>query len=229
MQKQERVLYREISRKEYIAAATQIIREEGIEAISIRKLASRLNYSSASLYRYFENLEELLFYAQIGELTDYIVALSEAEEHWKDAWDMHFGVWRAYAKEAFRHPRAFESVFYKKMDLPLRDALKEYYEMFPESLIKLSPTIKTMLSVPGYYERDFFMCQNLVKEGKLHAEHAERFSHIITNLFLGYFKYVEETGIEEEGIEEKVNCFLEEAMDIARLYAIVPPSKAASE
>lgn len=218
-----RSLYREIGRKEYISAAINIIKKEGIESVSIRKIASKLNYSSASMYRYFKNLDELLFYAQIDELTDYIVAISAAEKYWKNGWEMHFGIWRAYAREAFRHPHAFNSLFYNRIDLGLGDALKEYYEMFPEEIIKVSPLIKSMLEIAGYYERDYIICENLVREGKLHKEHAKKFNNIICNLFLGYFKYVEKFGIEEKDIEKKVDQFIDEAMDIASLYALIPP------
>ncbi len=51
--------FKGLSRKEYIIKANELIKRDGIENISIRKIARELGCSSASLYRYFANLDEL--------------------------------------------------------------------------------------------------------------------------------------------------------------------------
>jgi len=43
---------KEISKSNYISKAYQILEEDGIEAISIRRLAVELGCNSANLYRY---------------------------------------------------------------------------------------------------------------------------------------------------------------------------------
>ena len=82
-----------------------------MEAISIRRIAAELGCSSASMYRYFQNLDELLFYAQLDALNEYILDLSKCEKEWNDIWDVHFGIWRSYAKEAFKKPRPLKLFF----------------------------------------------------------------------------------------------------------------------
>ena len=108
--------FKDLSRRDYIALASKIIEEEGVKAISIRRIASELGCSSASMYRYFENLDELLFYAQLDALNEYILDLSRREPEWKDLWDVHFGIWRSYALEAFKKPQAFETIFYRNLN-----------------------------------------------------------------------------------------------------------------
>jgi AcrR family transcriptional regulator len=44
----------------FIDAATEIIRGEGIQAVSVRTVAERAGYSYATLYNYFTDLNELL-------------------------------------------------------------------------------------------------------------------------------------------------------------------------
>ena len=128
--------FKDLSRKDYVVQASRIIKKEGVEAISIRRIAAELGCSSASMYRYFQNLDELLFYAQLDALNEYILDLSKCEKDWNDIWDVHFGIWRSYAKEAFKKPQAFEAVFYRNINRDLGEALKEYYEMFPDAIIE---------------------------------------------------------------------------------------------
>ena len=74
--------FKDLSRKDYVVQASRIIKKEGVEAISIRRIAAELGCSSASMYRYFQNLDELLFYAQLDALNEYILDLSKCEKEW---------------------------------------------------------------------------------------------------------------------------------------------------
>lgn len=221
MKKQEEKNYfKDLSRKDYIVKTSQIIRDEGIEAISIRRIAKELECSTASMYRYFKNLDELLFYAHMESFNEYILELSKREKEWKDVWDVHFGIWSAYATEAFKKPEAFEYIFYRNIKQDLGEALKEYYEMFPDAIIMVeSPVVKQMLAIPSYYGRDYHMCRQIVKAGKISGENAVKLNHLVCTLFLGYFKSVQEVGIEADRIEDMVEEFIREIREITGFYA----------
>ena len=45
----------------FIEAAKEIIRGEGIEAVSSRSVAERAGYSYATLYNYFKDVRDLVF------------------------------------------------------------------------------------------------------------------------------------------------------------------------
>lgn len=49
-----------LSREEIIEAATAVINEQGVEAMSMRRVAERLGCSVASPYAHFENQEEIM-------------------------------------------------------------------------------------------------------------------------------------------------------------------------
>lgn len=210
---------KDLSRREYVVKASEIIKKEGMDAISIRRIARELGCSSASLYRHFENLNELLFFAQLDTLNDYILDLSKREKEWNSIWDVHFGIWRSYATEAFKNPNAFDHIFYRNIKKNLKEALKEYYEMFPNTIVLVSPYLKNMLEIPGYYERDYQICKMLVREGEITEANAKKLNHTICTLFLGFFKYVQENGIEQDDITPTVNQFISESKDIASFYA----------
>ena len=211
--------FKDLSRKDYVEKASEIIKKEGVEAMSIRRIATELGCSSASMYRYFQNLDELLFYAQLDTLNGYVLDLSRREKEWRSTWDTHFGIWESYATEAFKNPHAFELIFYRNLDKDLGQAIKEYYDMFPNAIILVSPYIQEMLEIPGYYERDYHILKRLVGEGKISEENAKKLNHIECTLFLGYFKYVQEKGIEEAEIGGMAERFLREIKEIAGFYA----------
>ena len=77
--------FKGLSRRDYIQKAHEIIQQEGIQAVSIRRIAKEMGCSSASLYRYFDNVSELLYYAELRILTGYIDRLNEAEKSWESA------------------------------------------------------------------------------------------------------------------------------------------------
>lgn len=208
-----------LKRKEYVEKAAEIIKKEGVEAVSIRRIAKELRCSTTAMYRHFNNLDELLFYAQLSALNTYIYNLQERESTWKSIWDTHFDIWELYADQAFRKPEAFELIFYKNVNKNLGSALKEYYEMFPEAVFNLTPLVKQMLEISGYYERDWCIVQHIVEKGYLSEENGRKVNHIECNLFLGYFKYVQETSVNEDEIPALVSQFIGEIKEIAAFYA----------
>ena len=84
--------FKGLSRKDYIVKANELIKRDGIYSVSIRKLAAEMGCSSANLYRYFSNLDELIYYAQLGELKDYILSLNAAEKIWQNVWEKYVGL-----------------------------------------------------------------------------------------------------------------------------------------
>lgn len=70
---------REFQRKRtmtfFIDAAREIIEDEGIKGITIRKVADKAGFNSATLYNYFENLDHLVFLAAMRYIKDYVHAL----------------------------------------------------------------------------------------------------------------------------------------------------------
>ena len=180
--------FKDLNRKDYIEKAYEIIREEGIKAISIRRIAREMGCSSTCLYRYFKNLDELLFYAQMGFLNCYLEDLEKSEKKWKTVWDQHLGVWECYTRAAFKYPEAFDMIFLHENSKKLDTAVVEYYNMFPENLSGFKDHLKKMLETPGFYDRDFEMCMQCVNDGQISLENAKKMNHMVCTLYMGYLK-----------------------------------------
>lgn len=63
---------KERMKKYFIEAAIRIIREEGVDAVSVRKVADIAGYSYGTIYNYFSDLNHLLWYASMGFINEMI-------------------------------------------------------------------------------------------------------------------------------------------------------------
>ena len=70
-----------ISKRKTLEAALHIINKEGLEALSVRRLADELNVNAASLYHHFSNKEEILAGAARLALED-VRTPETRDEHW---------------------------------------------------------------------------------------------------------------------------------------------------
>ncbi|MEY8412188.1 TetR/AcrR family transcriptional regulator [Lachnospiraceae bacterium 62-26] len=196
------------SRRDYIQKVHELIQSDGVRSISIRRIAREMGCSSASLYRHFESLTELLYYAELRTLTTYILRLNEGEKRWKSAWDTYIGVWDCYSREAFAHPEAYNLLFFEFKNEKLKDSIIEYYNMFPEDIKGTSHIFWTMLKCADFMDRDFEMCKKCVREGALSEENAVRLNRIACMLFRGYFTTILQEGIRPEEIDDRSRMYI---------------------
>lgn len=79
-----------LSRNKILAMALGIANEQGLDALTLRRLANQLNVAPMAIYRYFGNKEELL-----NEMFDYVSSLPDLEACSSENW--HEEVCNAYA------------------------------------------------------------------------------------------------------------------------------------
>ena len=200
--------FKGLTKKDYIQKTREIIQNEGVDAVSIRRIAKEMGCSSASLYRYFDNLTELLYFAEIHALTGYIERLNDAEKGWKNIWDYYVGIWDCYSREAFRNPKAYNLLFLQFENVKLNVSFKEYYEMFPEAIENTNQFFMAMLETTNFMGRDFEICKKCITEGALDYENAVRLNQMACMLYEGYFKYVADHEVPEEEIDDYVEKFI---------------------
>lgn len=203
--------FKGLNRKEYILKANEIIQRDGIDGISIRKLAKDMGCSSANLYRYFSGLEELIYYAAIGELKDYIISLQRGEKIWENIWDRYVGVWYCYCMEAFRKPKIYNLIFFNKYEITLSAAIGEYYQMFPKEINESSTSFQSMLKNPDFLSRDFEMCKLCIERDAISYEEAVNLNRIVCMMYKGYLKTILDEKISsEDEINEAVWRYIDD-------------------
>lgn len=200
--------FKGLSKKDYIRKTQEIIQTEGRESASIRRIAREMGCSSTSLYRYFENQEELIYYAELNQLSGYIRRLNEAEKKWKNVWDYYVGIWDCYCREAFRNPDVFYLLFLRPEISGLDVSITEYYEMFPEDVEKTSESFLSMLKQKDFMARDLEACKKCVEAGAITPENGERLNRMACLLYEGYLMMIRDSSFTEAQIHQKINQFI---------------------
>lgn len=102
----------------FVEAAKEMVAKEGMEGVSVRKVADAAGYSYATLYNYFRDLNELLWEVRKTMVMDLAVSLQEKlsdvvmdEEGIKK-------VFRAYLTYYFENPHIFKFFYFQKIVRP---------------------------------------------------------------------------------------------------------------
>ncbi|MDL2295797.1 TetR/AcrR family transcriptional regulator [Lachnospiraceae bacterium OttesenSCG-928-E19] len=208
--------FKGLSRRDYIQKAYEIIVEEGIQAVSIRRIAKEMQCSTASLYRYFSSREELLYYSQLPTLRNYIRKVEKREGTWANKWEFYKGIWRCFTEEAFHNAQTYNLLFFGNKSPSQKYAIEEYYEMFPEDIENTSGIFKLMLQITDFQSRDMFILNKYTETDSLTEENAKILNRMVCVLFEGYLKEILDGEIGEKAIDDAVDSYTE---DIAHLVS----------
>ena len=109
----------------FIEAAKSIIRGEGMRALSVRTVAEEAGYSYATLYNYFDNLKELIYFC-LKDFMDECRQFVKDSKHPSEAGKASYmSKSKAFCNYFVQYPGIFEVIF----TLSLRDLA--YTEKIP--------------------------------------------------------------------------------------------------
>lgn len=156
----------------FIEATQELILEDGIENLSIKKIAEKAGYNSATIYNYFENLEELILYASINYLKKYLQELKGEILPNMKAVEIYRIVYKIFTRHSFEQPEIFYTLFFGKYSDRLDSVIKKYYEIFPQEIEGQLDLTKAMLTQGDIHSRDVPIINQMIKEGDLKKEEA---------------------------------------------------------
>mgnify|MGYP000842295949 FL=1 len=167
----------------FIEAAEKLIRTEGLDGLSIRKIAGEAGYNSATIYNYFNDLEQLALFGSVCYLREYVAML---EQEWKPdmrAIDQYRTIYHCFNCCVFRSPEIYYNMFFGKYSHRLGSVLKMYYqELFPGELDHLSPQMRQIMMGGNMLDRDRITMEKMVQEGDVAPEKAEDTMELIIAL-----------------------------------------------
>lgn len=132
----------------FIRSAQDIITEEGISGVTLRKVATGAGYNIATLYNYFEDLDQLVLFSCLKYLQIYNEALDRQFTEHSSAKDNFFLSWKTFCEVSFKYPEAFHQIFFNKHSDMLSQICERYYEIFPEEKTVATSHLYPILS--GY-------------------------------------------------------------------------------
>ncbi len=193
----------------FIEATRQIIEKNGIETVNIREVADLAGYNSATLYNYFNDIDDLIFFTSLGYLKDYIQDLNHYLKGSKTALERYFSIWRCFCHHSFAHPRIFHAIFFEKYSNTLNHDIKEYYTIFPEELENQDEDLRRMLVGNNIIERNLTILQACVKEGSLKEENLPAVNEMAILVYQGMLSRI---------LSKQADYSIEEATDKTLVY-----------
>lgn len=120
---------KESVKKKLIEITTNMLSEETLEDISIRKVAKEAGCTSGTIYLYFKNFNHLLLLACLKYLHDYVEEIKEIDIQFNNSAEEYIYIWEVFCKHAFKYPKIYYFIFFSTQEFYQDEHLDEYYEI----------------------------------------------------------------------------------------------------
>ncbi|MFW6036091.1 MAG: TetR/AcrR family transcriptional regulator [Halothermotrichaceae bacterium] len=117
--------------RRFINTTEQILQEESYDNLSVRKIAGESNYTCATLYYYFEDLNDLMTYVSLKYLMGFITQQKQIENNYIDSIDKFIKTWKIFINHAFKNPNQYYLLFYGDYSIKLLKIIEIYKELYP--------------------------------------------------------------------------------------------------
>lgn len=154
----------------FIQTARDIIDTEGIDQVTIRKIAKASGYNSATIYLYFHDLDELICLASLGYVEGFIRSWAEGLKKPMSTLETYCFSWEMFSSYAFKYPHVYNHLFFYHHSRPFSETVKYYHELFPERLEDIGTIIEEILLGSPHIERESSILLPLTRDGQVKEE-----------------------------------------------------------
>lgn len=165
METRRKDIQRERMWRYFLDAATEVIEKEGIENVTIRKIADKAGYTSSTAYNYFRDLSHLKFFAAMRFTKDYIEELPDYMGKGKNTVEKWLYSWECFCKHSFEQPQIYAVIFINDLGIVPEALLEHYYKIYKNDLIGLPEEIQSIVMEHGFSKRSALYIQDAVDEG----------------------------------------------------------------
>jgi AcrR family transcriptional regulator len=169
----------------FIDATAEIIEKEGVESVTIRKVADIAGYNSATIYNYFGELSHLVFFASMKFLKDYTNDLSVYMARGKSALDKCLLAWECFCNHSFKNPKLFHAIYLSNLGEQPQELIQRYYSLYQSDLIDLPEELKPIVIEANLWKRNETFLQRCVDEGSIKKENLEKISEMTMLIWQG--------------------------------------------
>ena len=187
----------------FIDAADEMIRQEGIDAVTIRKVADKAGYTSATLYNYFENLTHLIFLAAMNHLEEYYKEVVQRVKNCKNPVDIYLTISECFCEYSFSKPEIYYLLFYEYEDGKVGEYTRQYYELYEDKKKYASRTLSKIIDVNNLSMRSYIMIMDCVEEGYFTLDNGKDFNEVAMRLYRSILEDVKEGKLDAEEATKK--------------------------
>ena len=193
----------------FVRATIEIIKDEGVESVTIRRVSSRAGYSSATLYLYFEDLNELISVASVFYLRNYVHDIAETGNEDRTAEETYRYTWDVFCRHALNKPTIYLNLFFGPNSDSLDDMVQEYYGLFPEELESVHSSLLSMLEAGSLLARNKTVLAPLASELGMSDDDVD----LVNNITVAYFRSILERAASVDMNEERKEAFVQEFLN----------------
>lgn len=157
----------------FILSTEQLLREEGIQNLTIRKLADVTGYSSATLYSYFADLNELILYASFKYRKEYLKQVAKEITLEMTSLEQYRKIYEIFNSYSFRDPEIYMNMYFGRHSEKIKGVMDEYYRLFPEEFIAPTELIRTLLLQGRLIDCDKITTARLGEDGFIQPENSD--------------------------------------------------------
>ncbi|MEG0249228.1 MAG: TetR/AcrR family transcriptional regulator [Peptostreptococcus sp.] len=159
--------------KSLINSAREIMQEEGLDSITIRKVGERARLNSATIYNYFENLEHLKIFACLFVFDEYIDDIQHYIKEDDNIVENYFAIWECFVKHTIMDVEVYYNIFFNKLEREISEYVEEYYLLFPFKNKDYGEYIDKMLKNSSVEKRNIILLEEISNRGHLKREDIE--------------------------------------------------------
>ncbi|MEI4771360.1 TetR/AcrR family transcriptional regulator [Psychrobacillus sp. FJAT-51614] len=171
----------------FIDATEELIKTEGFQQVTIRNVAEKAGYNSATIYNYFREFSHLLFFASFKFLKPYLLKVAKEMKKEEDPIQKYIVAWECYSEYSFNNPDIFNAAFFMDLGDHPENLLDRYYELYPSDLLEIPEELHPLLFDRNISSRGRFALSGIVAAGVLSEEKAEELNELSNLVWLGMF------------------------------------------
>ena len=198
-----------LAKRKYIEATYNVLLREGLEGVSIRRIAREAGCTGAALYKHFSDLDALIRVASVRFLREFAEDAATLSAVVSNPLEFNLQLWECMAYYCFPNAPIIENLFFAHgYEGAIGNALKEYYEEFPEELEGVQDFLADMLRGSTLADRDAVMLHRAVEIGMITEESANFLSSLGTYLFEGMLASLNDTYTDVKAVRASVHEFM---------------------
>lgn len=219
MNKERKEIQRARMWRYFLDAATDVIAEEGIRNVTIRKIADRAGFTGSTAYNYFQDLSHLKFFAAMRFTSDYLNELPEYMELGHNTVEKWLYSWECFCKHSFEQPEIYSVIFMDNLGTQPQKLIDDYYVVFKDVLTGLPEQIQSIIMEHDFSKRSALYIQRAVEEGFMNEEDVDVIADMTLMIWKGMMNtYMNQRRVytKDEAVQRTVQFVKECVMNVIK-------------
>ena len=187
----------ENTKTKLITETSKIVFENGLEGLSIRKVASLVGCTSGAIYVHFKNFNHLVLLSCLTFLKEYNQGINKMDKNFENSLEESKYIWKIFCESAFKYPEIFYFIFFSCSEINMSKEEKEtdayaqfksFYKAFPEGFEDTKYKHHQMLLKLDLEERNKYLIMKLAHEKLISPSHVKLLNLSQIFIFKGYLE-----------------------------------------